>query len=152
MRVGGEEMGRKQVELFVHLVWGTMLRRPMITPDIEADAYGVVAAKTWELRCTPVVIGGTADHLHLLARFPSTVPVARLVGEVKGASSHFINHRLGQTRRFAWQSGFGAFTIATDDVPALSSYIREQKVHHARQNVVPMFELSDSDATSVQPR
>ena len=117
-------MGGNRVELYVHLVWGTIGRRPLITASIRADLFAVIAAKTTELRCVPCAIGGTADHVHLLAKLHSSISVARLVGEVKGSSSHFANHRLGLKGSFEWQSGFGAFTIATDDVPVVSDYVK----------------------------
>jgi REP element-mobilizing transposase RayT len=136
-------MGENRVELFVHVVWGTAGRLPSITPTIEGDLFGVIAVKTTELRCVPCAIGGTADHVHLLARLHTSISVARLIGEVKGASSHFVNHRLGAKETFAWQSGFGAFTIATDDVPTVSDYVRAQKQHHERRALEASLELAD---------
>ena len=85
---------RTQVELYVHLVWGTFRRRPLISADLEADLFRVVTAKSLELHCVPCAIGGTEDHLHLLTRLHPSTPVARLVAEVKGASSHLVTHRL----------------------------------------------------------
>jgi|SRR5438067_12925851 len=134
-------MGGNRVELYVHLVWGTSRRRPLITASIRADLFGLIAAKTVELRCVPCAIGGTSDHVHLLAKLSTSISVARLAGEVKGASSHFVNHRLGFNGSFEWQSGFGAFTIATDDVPALSSYVNAQERHHAMRALEPTLEL-----------
>ncbi len=136
-------MGANRVELYVRLVWGTRGRRPLITESIEKDLFGLIAAKTTELRCVPCAIGGTANHVHLLAGLHASISVARLVGEVKGFSSHFVNHRLGSNGSFGWQSGFGAFTIATDDVPTVSTYLRAQKEHHARRALVSSFELVD---------
>ena len=79
----------------MHLVWGTDERRPLIAANFEGDLFGLIAAKATELRCVPCAIGGTGDHVHLLARLHTSISVARLVGEIKGASSHFANHRLG---------------------------------------------------------
>jgi REP-associated tyrosine transposase len=136
-------MGGNRVELYVHLVWGTAGRLPSISMAIERELFAVIAAKTTELRCVPCAIGGTADHIHLLAKLHTTVSVARLVGEVKGASSHFVNHRLGANGTFAWQSGFGAFTLATDDLSAVSNYVRAQKQHHENRRLEPTLELDD---------
>jgi REP element-mobilizing transposase RayT len=125
----------------VHLVWGTIWRRPLITANIEADLFGLIAAKTTELRCVPCAIGGTADHVHLLAKLHTSISVARLVGEVKGAASHFANYQLGLKGSFEWQSGFGAFTIPMDDVPAVSKYLHAQKEHHQKRALEPTLEL-----------
>src|SRR4051812_19021035 len=136
-------MGANRVELYVHVVWGTAGRKPLISAAIEEDLFGLIAAKTTELRCVPYAIGGTADHVHLLARLHVSTSVARLVGEVKGASSHFINHRLGSNGSFKWQSGFGASTIHADDAPAVSRYLHAQKEHHSKRVLEPAFELDE---------
>src|ERR1700694_2199190 len=80
---------RSRVELYVHLVWGTYRRQPSISAAMEADLFRVIAAKSVELGCAPCAIGGTDYHLHLFARLHPSTPVARLVAEVKCASSHF---------------------------------------------------------------
>ena len=54
-----------------------------------------------------------------------------------------MNHRLGLKGSFEWQSGFGAFTIASDDVPALSSYVNAQEEHHAMRALEPTLELAE---------
>ena len=82
-------------------------------------------------------------YVHLPAKLHSSIPVARLVGEIKSSSSYFANHRLGLKGSFEWQSGFGAFTIATDDVPALSSYVNAQEEHHAIRALEPTLELAE---------
>jgi putative transposase len=134
---------RRRVELYVHLVSGTYRRQPLISAAMEADLFRIIAAKSVELGCAPCAIGGTDDHLHLLARLHPSTPVARLVAEVKGVSSHLVTHRLGPGRLFRWQSGYGAFTVFTEDVPAVESYVLNQKHHHANRVLEPTLELAD---------
>ena len=108
-----------RIEVYVHVVWGTHRRRRQITAAIEADLHRVVQAKALELGCEACAIGGTEDHLHLLARLHPAVPLARLVAQVKGGSSHFLSHQSPAGRAFQWQSGYGGFSIAPSNVPAV---------------------------------
>ena len=71
------------------------------------------------------------------------MPVARLVAEIKGASSHFVAHRFAQDRFFRWQSGYGAFTISTEDVPSVESYVLNQKQHHRNRALENHLEPAD---------
>ncbi len=81
-------------QLYLHCLWATWDREPLVTAQIEQPVYAFILAKTRELRGVPIAIGGTADHVHLLVRWSPTVSVAELIGEVKGASSHFVAHQL----------------------------------------------------------
>ncbi len=94
----------------------------------------------------PLAICGVADHVHMLVRFPATLAVARLVGEVKGASSHLITHAIRPGSFFKWQGAYGAFTISKRSVPLASAYIHSQKKHHTERTIIAEFEhCTDSD-------
>ena len=80
-------------QLYLHCVWATWDRLPLITPAIESRVYAAVAAKAHELKCEVLAIGGIEDHVHLLVRLPTTLTIADLLKGVKGASSHFVVHQ-----------------------------------------------------------
>ena len=134
-------MGQREsrIELYVHAIWATWRRRPLIDPEIEPRIFGAIAEKSNQLKCVLHAIGGTADHLHVLLRMHPALSVARVVGESKGASSHLV-HREMRTL-FRWQTGYAAFTVAAQDVPAVESYIRRQKEHHLEETIEPRLEL-----------
>jgi REP element-mobilizing transposase RayT len=129
-----------KIEIYVHLVWGTWRRRPIISPELEPEIHRVIESKCVGLRCLPLAIGGTADHVHLLSRLHPSIPVARLAAEVKGSSSHAVTHLLARGSRFRWQRGYGAFSVSLNDVPAVERYVREQKLHHALRAIEPGLE------------
>jgi putative transposase len=81
-------------QLYLHCVWGTWVRLSLITPQIERRLYAAILAKCHELKCEMVALGGVEVHVHLLVRFPSTLAVATLLKEVKGASSHLMTHEI----------------------------------------------------------
>jgi putative transposase len=117
--------------LFVHAIWATWDRMPLITPDIEAEIYAVMAAKARELGCAPLAIGGIADHVHILVRLDPVVPLARLVGEIKGASSHAVNHAIAPGGYFRWQGGYSAFSVGPRRLKTVAAYIAGQKERHS---------------------
>jgi len=127
-------------QLYLHAVWATWDRLPLITPDIELRIYGAINEKCRALNAYPLALGGMADHLHLLVRLPTTLAVATLLKEVKGASSHLVTHAIQPGEFFKWQGAYGAFTLSKDEVPRVIDYIRNQKEHHASQNLWPDWE------------
>ncbi len=132
-------------EVHVHLVWATWKRRPMVSAEIEAELYRAIGTKCVELRCPARAIGGTTDHVHLLARLHPSISVARLVAEVKGFSSYAVTYGLVHGSRFRWQSGYGAFSVSYDDLPAVETYIRNQKRHHELRATEPELESIDQE-------
>ena len=130
--------------LYLHCVWATWDRLPLIAPFIEARLYPAILAKSRELDCEPIAIGGVADHVHLLVRLPTTLAVADLLKQVKGASSHLVTHEIAPNEFFKWQGAYGAFTVGQDGVGAVSDYIHRQKTHHAADNLMTDWEQCET--------
>jgi putative transposase len=116
--------------IYVHFVWSTWDRLPMLDESIRGQVYAAVADKCREMRCVPLAIGGTDNHIHVLAHLHATVPVSELVQQMKGASSHLVTHRLAPGAGFKWQGSYGAFSVSPDGLEALEAYIKNQEVHH----------------------
>ncbi len=132
-------------QLFLHYVWATWDRLPLLTPQIEQAVYAVILDKCNELKCPVLAIGGMPDHIHLLLRLHTTVSVPELIKEVKGASSHLVNHRISTNESFKWQGCYGAFTLAKDEVPIVQTYIEGQKEHHAKGSFQPEWETVEDN-------
>jgi putative transposase len=137
-------------QLYLHCVWATWDRLPLITPQVEARIYACIEAKCRELKCHPLAIGGIQDHIHLLVRFPATLSPALLIGDVKGASSHLMTHEAAPDTFFKWQGAYGAFTIRKDDVPIVSAYIANQKTHHANNTLTAEWETCEITDTPLK--
>jgi REP element-mobilizing transposase RayT len=132
-------------QLYLHCVWATWDRLPLISPLNEQPIYAAIQSKCQELKCFVVAVGGTSDHLHLLVRFPTTVTVANLVKEVKGASSHLVTHQINVEEFFKWQGAYGAFTVTKNLVPHVKAYVERQKQHHAEDDLWQEWEQTFSD-------
>lgn len=138
-------MRRNKLALFVHLVWATWDRLPMITPDIERRLYRVIESKAQKLGCQVLALNGTEDHVHLLVLVPSTLAIADLLKQIKGASSHFVNEVLKPPAQFKWQGSYGAFTVSRWDVDKIKEYIKRQKEHHQSLELIEELEATSED-------
>lgn len=132
-------------ELYLHCVWSTWKREPLITAQVEKRVYSCILTKCRELKCDPLAIGGIEDHVHLLVRFPTSVSVAQLLGEVKGASSHLMTHVVDHNTFFKWQGGYGAFTVGKSGLRPVIHYINDQKVHHAEGSLMAEWEFRQEE-------
>lgn len=132
-------------QLYVHLVWSTWDREPLITEDICPQLYAALAQKCRQLKCEPIKISGMDDHVHMLIRVHPTIAIADLVKDIKGASSHLVTHVLSPGTSFKWQGAYGAFTVRKEDTPIVERYIQNQKKHHAGGTIELVWERSETD-------
>jgi REP element-mobilizing transposase RayT len=126
--------------LYVHFVWATWDRLPLLTPVIESSVHACIAGECRELKCQVLAVNGIEDHVHLLARLHAAVSTAELAKQVKGASSHLVTHVVDPDQGFKWQGSYGAFSVSETDVPRVRRYIENQKAHHASGTTVPEWE------------
>ena len=123
-------MREPYTQLYVHLVWATWDRAPLITPDVREPLYACMQAECSALKADVLAIGGVANHVHVLVRYPATLDVSRLVKQIKGASSHLITHKVASDRFFKWQGAYGAFSVDKSRLAGLREYILNQEQHH----------------------
>jgi putative transposase len=133
-------MRRNKLSIFLHLVWATWDRLPMITPDIERRLYREIESEAIKMRCIVLALNGMADHVHVVLIMPTTVTIADLTKQLKGASSHFVNEVLRPELPFKWQGSYGAFTVSRWDVDKIVAYVKNQKQHHADTTLLPEWE------------
>ncbi len=139
-------MRRAKIGVFVHLVWATWDRLPLLTPEAETQAYRAIGAKCQQLGVDILAIGGTSDHVHLLVRLPGTVCISDLVKHVKGSSGHLLAKQMQTDDTFfKWQGAYGAFSVSPSELRTVSQYIARQKEHHAAGTLVADWEASSDD-------
>jgi putative transposase len=132
-------------ELFYHFVWSTKRRSPLIDAEIENSVKAVFLAKAEELEIEIVETNGTENHIHMLVKSKPAVAPADIAKNMKGASSHFVNHVvLGQDRirSLYWQDGYGVVSVSPGAVHSVQQYIRNQKEHHASNKLIDDLEVS----------
>ena len=134
-------MRESQVAVFIHLVWATWDRVPLLTAALQRPVYRAIGAICGECGAEVIAVGGVEDHVHLLIRLPATLTVAELAKHVKGASAHLVTHQLAPNSFFKWQGSYGAFSVSPHDLPTVGDYIARQAEHHAAGVILPEWEL-----------
>lgn len=125
--------------VLIHLVFSTKHRQPFITPVIETELYPYLATVFRESKCPALKVGGYTDHIHALFSLSRTVTIAEVVEEVKKRSSKWIKTKGPEFEEFAWQNGYGAFSVSQSNVQAVKKYVENQKQHHSRQGFQDEF-------------
>jgi REP element-mobilizing transposase RayT len=126
--------------LFYHFVWGTKGGEPLIEMEWEIPLHNVIAAKAAQLEAMVYAVGGTDNHIHLVASVPPKVALSMFVGQVKGSSSHWINHDLKPAYQFAWQSEFGVVSFGGKQLDAVVRYAKNQRQHHGSGTMISGLE------------
>jgi putative transposase len=129
------------MQLYLHCVWGTWDRLPIVTKDIQDIIYAAIAQQCSKLECQIIAVGGVADHVHLLTDFPPNLTISELIGKVKGSSSHLITHEIKTNSFFKWQGGYGAFTVSHRHLDQVSNYIKNQATHHQQKTLISHWEI-----------
>jgi len=116
--------------VILHLIFSTKDREPLITPEIRNDLFAYLGGIIRELKGTALIVNGTSDHVHLLVRIRPVHAVAQIARLVKANSSKWVHEKWNT--RFAWQTGYGAFSVSESNVSVVSQYIAEQEEHHKK--------------------
>ncbi len=115
--------------LHVHVVFSTRDREPWLAQEWRPRTHAMLGGILRESNAAPLCIGGWLDHVHLLFGFRPTHCLSDLIRDVKRGSSEWI-HQTFRRSAFAWQSGYGAFTVGQAELPAVRRYIETQVEHH----------------------
>ncbi|HKV83302.1 MAG TPA: IS200/IS605 family transposase [Ktedonobacterales bacterium] len=140
-----------RIALYVHLVWATWDRLPLLVGESERGVYRCLEDTCRANGVAMLAIGGVEDHVHLVVQLPATLAVATLVKRLKGASSHLATHRLAPIEFFKWQGGYGAFSASANGLPALFAYVRNQKDHHRLGSLIAAYEPEPAPVPAITP-
>jgi putative transposase len=114
----------------VHYVFSTKHREPHLSSELRSRVWPFLGGIARENGFHTIEVGGHTDHVHALIILPATLTVARAVQLMKGGSSKFVHQTFPTVRGFAWQEGYGAFTIGASAIDQTVAYIRSQEEHH----------------------
>jgi putative transposase len=117
----------------MHVVFSTKERQKLIPTEMMWSYTAGICKKR---KVFVHAIGGMEDHIHLLLQFPQTVAIAQLINTIKVNSSGWMSE---QTGRFAWQEGYGAFSVSKSNWPEVVRYIRNQERHHRKMTFEEEF-------------
>ena len=125
-------MPSTHLSLHYHIVFSTKDRAPFIVAAWRERLHAYLGGVMRNLDGVPEAVGGVADHVHLLVGLRATACLADVVRDVKAVSSRWVHEEIGE-RDFAWQEGYGAFTVAPTQRGEVCNYIARQEEHHRKR-------------------
>jgi len=114
----------------LHIVFSTKDRAPCLGGAVRPSLHAYLATVARNAGCECPRVGGVSDHVHLAIQFSRTMTIAALVEELKTSSSKWLKTEFVQLAAFAWQRGYGVFSVGPADLGALLTYIDDQEEHH----------------------
>jgi putative transposase len=126
-------MPQSLAKILVHTVFSTKERRPFLHDKIlREELHRYLGGILTHLDCQPIIVGGVEDHVHILCALSRTCEAAEMVKEAKRGSSLWIKTKGADLQDFAWQSGYGIFSIGFSQIETVRSYIAGQEKHHRK--------------------
>jgi REP-associated tyrosine transposase len=113
-----------------HLIFSTKNRGAFITPEIEQRVWEYIGGIARRHRMIALKVGGTHDHIHALVVAPPVLSPSQIAQYLKGDSSKWIHETFPALSDFAWQEGYGAFTVSKSHLDSVAIYIEKQRKHH----------------------
>ena len=126
-------MPQSLAKILLHVVFSTKERRPLLRDRaFREEMHRYIGGILNGLDCPPILVGGVEDHVHLLCVLSRTCAPADMVKEVKRSSSLWIKTRAPEFADFAWQGGYGIFSISFSQIEEVRRYIAGQEQHHRK--------------------
>lgn len=126
-------MGQSLVKNYIHLVFSTKHRQPLIYSPVEVELHNYLGGICNRLDCQVIKIGGYFDHIHILCMLSKKLALIKLIEELKSHSSKWIKTKGVGYEKFYWQDGYGAFSVNPSEVDTVTTYISKQHEHHRKK-------------------
>ena len=123
-------MSQSLTKIVVHAVYSTKDRRPYLSKNVRTQLYPYKIGILDTLGCITLAIGGIDDHVHVLFSLSKTITLSKAMEELKGGASRWLRAEQPDMKNFAWQGGFGAFSVSESQIPKVVEYIENQERHH----------------------
>lgn len=121
-------MAQSLAHVLLHVIFSTKHREPIIASELQAKLWAYMAGVVQQSQCNALRIGGVDDHVHILMTLGRTVTIASVLQELKTGSTHWMKAQGAST--FAWQGGYGAFSVSESKTHDVIRYIEGQAEHH----------------------
>jgi REP element-mobilizing transposase RayT len=126
-------MGQSLVKNYLHIVFSTKNRMPLIQPPYERELHNYLGGVCNGIECQPITTGGYTDHVHILCMLSKKVALVKLIEEVKSHSSKWMKTRDASLQNFYWQDGYGAFSVNPSEIDTVIAYIANQHEYHRKK-------------------
>jgi putative transposase len=129
---GTTQMSHAYCSNRIHLIFSTKDRQKLLMEGLQPKLWAYMAGIAHNQGFEAMMIGGVEDHVHALLILPPSLPLSKAVQFLKGSSSKWINDAGSGGTHFAWQEGYGAFSVSASQTSDVVRYIRDQRSHHAK--------------------
>ena len=126
-------MANTFTSIHIHLVFSTKNRERRIAPAIEEQVWRYLGGICRAHEVKALQIGGVEDHVHLLVGLPPVLALSELMRRLKGESSKWFSATFPNAGGFAWQDGYGGFSVGHSQIADTIRYILQQREHHGRE-------------------
>ncbi len=126
-------MPSTHLSLHYHIIFSTKNRQPLIGQAWRERLHAFIGGAVRNAGVVAESVGGTSDHVHLLVGLRANHTLADVLRDIKSASSRWIHEMVGD-KDFAWQDGYGAFTVSASLTGRVKEYIAQQEKHHERKS------------------
>lgn len=121
-------------KLNLHIVWSTYNRSPDLVKEIRPALYEQISKVVSDNKSKVLSIGGVEDHVHLLIEIAKDVVLSDMVKDIKTKTTHWLKRGHAMCQNFAWQTGFGAFSVSLSGIDGVRHYIENQEEHHKQKS------------------
>ncbi len=125
-------MSQSLSQIIVHGVFSTKHRTPWLDEELRKSLFAYIATILKSKGHVPILIGGDDDHIHMLFGLSRTESIAETIKHTKVNSSIWIKEEFENLQDFAWQSGYGAFSVSYPSIGSAMAYISNQDEHHGK--------------------
>ena len=123
-------MSQSYCNLLYHIVFSTKRHEPWVAPDTRSRLCPYMGGAIRNEGGSALIVNGTADHVHILARLRQDKPLSDVLRAIKANSSRWIHKKFPRLSDFAWQAGYGAFTVSESQLDKVHRYVLNQERHH----------------------
>jgi putative transposase len=125
-------MAQSYTNLLYHIVFSVKDRQPLITDEYQSRLYDYIGGTIRGQGGILLGVGGMKDHIHVLAKLRPDKALSDVLRDLKANASGWLHEIFPEMKDFAWQNGYGAFTVSASQVEKVQSYIARQAEHHQR--------------------
>lgn len=127
-------MPQSLAKVYLHVVFSTKNREPVLAEAWREDLFCVLGGAANNLGCQSLIVGGVADHVHMLFQLGRTLSIADAIGKIKSTSSLWVGQTHPELNGFHWQAGYAAFSVSQSNIEAVRAYLLNQAEHHRKQS------------------
>ena len=133
-------MAQSLAQVYIHLVFHTKYSSVTIREEDLPKLFAYIDGIVVNQNAMVIQIGGVPNHIHILCTLPRIVSMANFVEEIKKCSSRWIKTLDSYYSKFAWQGGYGIFSVSASQVQKVKNYVTNQKEHHRKKTFQEEYE------------